>query len=63
MAKPRLTKAQREALDAYERALRAEDNYLGSVFVNPPGQRKVEARTQAAYQRCVALGMTHEHGL
>jgi hypothetical protein len=59
----RLTREQRKALDAYNYALRQEDRYLGSVFVNAHGQRKVEARTQEAYARCKALGMTHEHGL
>ena len=53
----------REALKAYEFRLREEDRYLGSVFANSLGQRKVEAKTRAAYDRCVALGMTHEHGL
>jgi hypothetical protein len=44
-------------------ALRQEDRYLGSVFVTPQGQRAIEAKTRAAYERCLALGMTHEHGL
>ena len=59
----RLTKEQKQALTEYERALSEEDRYLGSVFVNPIGQRRVEERTRAAYERCKALGMTHEHGL
>jgi hypothetical protein len=59
----RLTKDQKTALAAYEFRLREEDRYLGSVFVTPMGQRDIEAQTQAAYQRCKALGMTHEHGL
>lgn len=62
-ARPRLTKAQREALKAYEFAVRQEDRYLGSVFVTPIGQREYEAKTQAAYMRCKGLGMTYEHGL
>lgn len=61
--KPRLTPEQKKALDAYNFALAQEDRYLGSVFVTPSGQRRVEATTQAAYARCKALGMTHEHGL
>lgn len=61
--KIRLTKAQREALKAYEFAERQEDRYMGSVFVTPQGQRDYEAKTRAAYERCKALGMTHEHGL
>lgn len=63
MAKPRLTPAQRKALNAYNFALREEDRYLGSVFVTPAGQARVEAKTRAAYEACKALGMTHEHGL
>ena len=61
--KKRLTKEQKAALKQYEFALRQEDRYLGSVFVTPMGQRDAEARTRAAYQRCVNLGMTWEHGL
>jgi hypothetical protein len=61
--KIKLTKAQKQALQAYEYALRQEDRYLGSVFVTPFGQREIEAKTQAAYQVCKSLGMTHEHGL
>lgn len=63
LTKPRLTAAQKRALDAYNFALKQEDRYLGSVFVTPMGQRKVEAKTQAAYAACLSLGMTHEHGL
>jgi hypothetical protein len=63
MSKPRLTKEQKQALAAYNLALRQEDRYLGSVFVTPAGQRAQEAKTQTVYQRCKALGMTHEHGL
>jgi hypothetical protein len=61
--KARLTKEQRKALDAYEFALKQEDRYLGSVFVNAHGQRQVEARTREAYEACKRLGMTWEHGL
>ena len=63
MTKPRLTKEQRKALEAYEFALRQEDRYMGSVFVTAHGQREYEAKTRAAYERCKSLGMTHEHGL
>ena len=63
MTKTKLTKDQRKALEAYEFRLREEDRYLGSVFVNAYGQRRVEAATKEAYDRCVSLGMTHEHGL
>jgi len=61
--KVRKTKEQKQALAAYEFALRQEDRYLGSVFVTPGGQRAIEAKTKLAYERCKALGMTHEHGL
>jgi hypothetical protein len=63
MTKIRLTTAQRQALKAYENALRQEDRYLGSVFVTPQGQRDIEAKTKAAHEACKALGMTWEHGL
>lgn len=63
MQKIKLTKAQREALKAYEFAERQEDRYMGSVFANAIGQRQYEAKTREAYERCKALGMTHEHGL
>ena len=63
MKRTRLTKDQKAALTAYEFAERQEDRYLGSVFVTPSGQRDYEANTKAAYERCKALGMTHDHGL
>jgi hypothetical protein len=63
MTKPKLTRDQRKALADYEFRLREEDRYFGSVFVNPMGTRQIEARTREAYERCKALGMTHEHGL
>jgi hypothetical protein len=59
----RNTREQREALKKYNFALAQEDRYLGSVFVTADGQRKVEAKTKAAYAKCKALGMTHENGL
>ena len=61
--KKRLTKEQRKALDEYNFRLREEDRYLGSVFVNPFGQRKIEEKTKEAYEKCKSLGMTWEHGL
>ena len=61
--KVKLTAAQKKALANYNFRLAQEDRYLGSVFVNPIGQRKVEAETKAAYDACVALGMGPEHGL
>ncbi len=63
MTKAKLTRDQKQALAAYENALRQEDRYLGSVFVNPIGQRDIEAKTRVAYERCKSLGMTYEHGL
>ena len=61
--KPRLAPAQRAALAAYERTLREEDRYLGSVFANAHGQRLIEAKTRTAYDACKRLGMDHTHGL
>ena len=61
--KVKLTPAQKKALAAYEFRLREEDRYLGSVFVTPMGQRQIEAKTKVAYDECVRLGMTYEHGL
>ena len=63
MEKIRLTKAQKKALEYYNFRLRQEDRYLGSVFVNPIGQRQVEAETKEAYDACLRLGMDHRHGL
>lgn len=59
----RLTPEQKRALAHYNEALRQEDRYLGSVFVTPTGQRRVESATEEAYAECKRLGMTHEHGL
>jgi hypothetical protein len=59
----KVTPEQAKALKAYNYALKQEDRYLGSVFVNPLGQRKIEAKTKEAYDKCKALGMTWEHGL
>jgi len=61
--KARLTKEQKKALTDYNYALQQEDRYLGSVFVTPQGQHDLEAKSFAAYQKCHALGMRHEHGL
>lgn len=61
--KIKLTRDQKQALASYEYALKQEDRYLGSAFVTPMGQREIEAKTKAAYDRCVSLGMTCEHGL
>ena len=63
MAKVKLSKEQKAALDAYNFRLKQEDRYLGSVFVTPAGQRDREAETRAAYEKCKRLGMTYEHGL
>jgi hypothetical protein len=48
--KKRLTKKQKKALDYYNLRLKEEDRYLGSVFVTPIGQRRVEAETKKAYE-------------
>lgn len=60
---PRLKKHQREALEAYKYASSQEERSLGSVFVTSIGQRDVEAKTRAAFERCKALGLGVEHGL
>jgi predicted TIM-barrel fold metal-dependent hydrolase len=62
-SKIKLTRDQKQALVDYEYQLRQEDRYLGSVFVTPQGQREVEEKRRRAYERCVSLGMTPEHGL
>jgi hypothetical protein len=59
----RKTPAQKKAYDRYKLAEQMEDNYLGSVFVNAAGQRRVEATTKAAYEECKRLGMGVEHGM
>ena len=59
----KITPAQKKALNAYNNALRQEDRYFGSVFVTSSGQCDIEAKTKVAYDACVSLGMTHEHGL
>ena len=59
----RSTKEQKKALKGYNFALQQEDRYLGSVFVTASGQRQQEAKTKLAYDACLLLGMTHEHGL
>ena len=61
--KRKLSPAQKKALPIYNYSIAKEDLYLGSVFVNPFGQREFESKRRAAYERCLALGMTHEHGL
>ena len=61
--KPKLTKEQRAALDAYRFAEKQEDRYMGSVFVNAHGQRLAQEKTRAAYEHCKRLGMTWAHGL
>lgn len=61
--KIKLTRDQKAALELYNKCLRQEDRYLGSVFVDAHGTAAYEAKTKAAYERCIALGMTHEHGL
>lgn len=61
--KVRLTKEQKAALARYEFCLREEDRLGGSVFANRLNTARQEAKTQEAYQACLRLGMTYEHGL
>jgi hypothetical protein len=57
MTKTRLSDDQKRAIEAYEFALREEDRYLGSVFVNRIGQERIEAKTKAAHDRAERLGV------
>lgn len=59
----RKTPDQKKAFDAYIRAEKAEDRYLGSVFADVHGSAQQELKVKAAYDACKKLGMTHEHGL
>lgn len=59
----RRTPAQKAAFEAYQRAERQEDRYMGSVFVTEQGQRDHAAKTRAAYDACKRLGMGVEHGM
>lgn len=59
----RMTPEQKKALADYRFAVQQEDRYLGSVFVTPSGQRRVEETTRAAAERCQRLGLGIEHGL
>ena len=61
--KPRLTREQKKAIEAYEFAERQFDRYMGSVFVNANGQRQHEDKVRQAYEACKRLGMDHTHGL
>lgn len=61
--KVKLTPAQKQALADYMFAEKQEDRLAGSVFANARNTAEKTAITQAAYQRCKALGMTHEHGI
>jgi hypothetical protein len=63
MSKIKLTREQKRALEAYRYAEKQEDRYMGSVFVNPVGQRRAEEKTREAYEACKRLGMGVEHGL
>ena len=57
------TPDQTKALEAYYGCLREEDLYIGTVFFTDIGHQLRVAKTQEAYQNCVALGMTKENGL
>jgi len=59
----RKTPAQKKAFDNYMFSIREEDRYMGSVFVNHIGIKRVEDRTAAAYQACLTVGLTEAHGL
>jgi hypothetical protein len=59
MQKQKLTKEQKAAIARYEQCLREEDRYLGSVFANSTGQKRVEENTRAAYEAAKRLGVNH----
>jgi hypothetical protein len=59
MQKQRLTKEQKAAVARYEFCLREEDRYLGSVFANAVGQKRVEENTRQAYEAAKRLGVNH----
>lgn len=59
MDRRRLSKDQKAAVERYERCLREEDRYLGSVFANAAGQRRVEEATRQAYEDAKRLGVSH----
>lgn len=63
VSRVRLTPAQKKALAAYNFAVAQEERYMGSVFVNSHGERKVVERTGDAYEACKRLGMDYRHGL
>ncbi len=63
MAKPKLTREQKRALEHYNYCLKQEDRLGGSVFANAHNMRLQEAKTAEAYEACKRLGMTYEHGL
>ena len=63
MAKIKLTSDQKRALERYNFCLREEDRLGGSVFANEINTRRQEAKTKEAYESCLRLGMTYEHGL
>ena len=59
----RRSSAAVKALKAYKFAEAQEERYLGSVFVTPFGVEKYRARTRAAYEACVMLGLDYKDGL
>lgn len=61
--KPKLTRDQKRALERYNFCLREEDRLGGSVFANAHNTRLQEEKTRKAYEECLRLGMTYEHGL
>ena len=63
MAKLKLTREQKLALERYEYYLRQEDRLGGSVFANEQNMRAQEEKTKEAYDACVRLGMSYLHGL
>jgi hypothetical protein len=61
--RPRLPPAQKKALKRYNFCLREEDRLGGSAFSNRHSLELQQAKTRQAYEDCLRLGMTHDHGL
>ncbi len=59
-----MTRTEQKLLKAAEvelrRAISEEDRYMGSVFVNPFGQRQHEERVSKAYANYRKLGGTKD---
>ena len=57
MKKVALTSDQKSIIEEYERALREEDRYLGSVFANSVGERRLDAKRKEIYETAIRRGV------